>query len=145
MPKARKLVLNPRAMNACMTRLTRRMAPQRCYHGQKGDTALRESTTANLQEVGGGDVILGDRDGQVQIEHRVPPAAGHIHRLARALVGVPMRASRHGMCEHQQPRLDIVDRQGLFCKHTRWAETRILAMVRLRAGQTYSKTIQEPR
>lgn len=36
-------------------------------------------------EGGAGAVVVGDSDGQVQVEHRVPPPARHIHRLPRAL------------------------------------------------------------
>ena len=36
-------------------------------------------------EGGAGAVVVRHRDRQVQVEHAVPPAARHIHRLARAL------------------------------------------------------------
>ena len=40
---------------------------------------------ADLQEIRTRDIVLGDRDGEVQVEHRMPPAAGHVHRLAGSL------------------------------------------------------------
>ena len=50
-----------------------------------GIAHVAASVPADLQEVRAGDVVLGDRDGEVQVEHRVPPAARHIHRLAGTL------------------------------------------------------------
>jgi hypothetical protein len=40
---------------------------------------------AHLREVAGGHVVLGDRDREVQVQHRVPPAAWHPHRLPSTL------------------------------------------------------------
>ena len=36
-------------------------------------------------EGGAGAVVVRDSDGQIQVEHCVPPPARHIHRLPRAL------------------------------------------------------------
>lgn len=40
---------------------------------------------AHLREVAGRHVVLGDRDSEVQVQHRVPPAARHPHRFPGTL------------------------------------------------------------
>ena len=47
-------------------------------------------------EGGGGAVVVRDSDGQVQVEHCVPPPARHIYRLPRALRRTIFRGLKSG-------------------------------------------------